>query len=607
VFIHAIFGKNSVQLDLQSESICAYVYTDMATIQKRTSRGHTYWAIVESRRVNGKPRPIVLEHLGTADNLLRRLRGGVPQKVKSYAHGLVAVLLNVAESLKLVQIINRHLPRKQFRDGFTVGGSLLLAAIGRICQPTSKRNWFEGWAKHTSLSYLLRRSLSDMDSQHFWDQMNAVPVTVIPQIEEEIVNLLYEGGYITVDTLLYDTTNFFTYIGSTNRRCTMAQRGKNKQRRIDLRQFGLLLLVSQQDQIPIFHKMYQGNLADATVFKDHFKDILNRFKKLSGSLEHITVVFDQGSNSKESLRNVDHEIHFVGALSAHQHKGLIEEANKSFNVDSIRGRNISCYRSRRRIWGIDLTALVYISEKLREGQIRGVEQNIGKLWPKFSDLRQAIRKPTQIGKKRTEEDVKKRINSLIGSHIPREILGWKLTPLDDDAFELEFWIDEEQFGKLKEKWFGRRILITNRHEWTTEQIMTAYWGQAHIEYAFKNMKNPFHLAWRPQYHWTDQKIEVHGFICLLAFLLVMIIYKQARDRCGFPHSPHTLLEKLSAIRIATFIESPEKKSRGLYKAVYKLEELDPEQRELAEAMGITQLPLKTNIPFSVYSQSNVFN
>ena len=31
----------------------------------------------------------------------------------------------------------------------------------------------------------------------------------------------------------------------------------------------------------------------------------------------------------------------------------------------------------------------------------------------------------------------------------------------------------------------------------------AYWGQAKVEYAVKNMKNPFHLALRPQYHWTS--------------------------------------------------------------------------------------------------------
>ncbi|MBW1733605.1 MAG: hypothetical protein JRJ71_04315 [Deltaproteobacteria bacterium] len=122
-----------------------------------------------------------------------------------------------------------------------------------------------------------------------------------------------------------------------------------------------------------------------------------------------------------------------------------------------------------------------------------------------------------------------------------------------------------------------------------------------MENAFKNMKNPFHLAIRPQYHWTDQKIEVHAFICLLAFLMVMVAYKRARERAGFTGSPHTLLEKLSAIRLATFIESPKTKSRGRYKANYLLEDMEPDILKLADGMGITDIKLKTNIPFRVYT------
>ena len=137
----------------------------MATLQKRKSRGHNYWSIVESRRVNGKPRPIILEYLGTAEQLLKRLTEGIPQKVRSYTHGAVAVMLNIAQEIQIVEIVNKHIDKKQLRDGFTIGGSLLLAAIGRVCHPTSKRNWYQGWAKTTSLSYLLRMSLSKLDSQ----------------------------------------------------------------------------------------------------------------------------------------------------------------------------------------------------------------------------------------------------------------------------------------------------------------------------------------------------------------------------------------------------------------------------------------------------------
>ncbi len=573
----------------------------MATLQKRKSRGHTYWSIVESRRINGKPRPIILEYLGTAEALLKRLTEGVPKKVRSYTHGDVAVMLDIAEEFKIVETINKHLKSKPFRDGFTVGGSLLLAAIGRICQPTSKMNWYEGWARHTSLSYLIRMSLNRLDSQHFWDQMEALPTSTIPLIEEDIVTTLLEKEEIALDALLCDTTNFFTYIDSANHRCTIAKRGKNKQKRMDLRQFGLLLLVSRQDQFPIFHKVYQGNLADKTVFKEEFKNILNRFKAICGSLEDITLVFDQGNNSKKMLKNVTDGIHFVGALSPYHHKALIEEANDSMTTVSINRRDVLCYNVRKQIWGLDLTAVVYISEKLLQGQIRGIEQNIKKLFKKLSELKEKIAIPIKRGKKRTQAGLEKKISSMIGSLSSKDIIRWDLNQLEKDSFDLKFWVDEEQFDFLKEQWLGRRIVITNRHQWTIEEIVSAYWGQANVENAFKKMKNPFHLAVRPQYHWTDQKIEVHAFICLLAFLMVMIAYKRAKEKVGFKGSTHTLLEKLSAIRLATFIESPAKKTKGQYKANYRLEEMDQDIFELAEAMNVTDLKLKSKIPFSVYN------
>ena len=573
----------------------------MATLQKRKSRGHTYWSIVESRRVNGKPRPVILEYLGTANTLLKRLREGIPQKVQSYSHGIVAIMLDIAEELRIVETINKYVSQKQLRDGFTVGGSLLLAAIGRVCQPTSKRNWYEGWAKHTSLSYLIRRSLNKLDSQHFWDQMGALPVTSIPLIEEEIIKTLVKRYEITFDTLLCDTSNFFTYISSTNNRCSLAKRGRNKQKRMDLRQLGLLLLVSRQDQIPIFHKLYQGNLADKTVFKEHFEEVLSRFRAICGSLENITMVFDQGNNSKDTLKEVSNNVYFVGALSPYHHKGLIEEANRSFINIEVNGHNIKCYRVRSRIWGLDLTALVYISEKLYSGQVRGILQNINKLFDKLHNMKEKINTPTKKGRKRDRKKLENKITSLIASHVPDNLIGWDLHHVTDDAFEFDYWVDEEQFEILKTKWLGRRILITNRHQWATEEIISAYWGQSNIECVFKTIKNPFHLALRPQYHWTDQKIEVHGFICLLALLLVMVAYKKAKEKAGFKGSPHSLLERLSAIRLATFIENPSQKTRGRYRAVHCLEDMDDELYALAEAMGLVEQKKRFGIPFSVYN------
>ena len=575
----------------------------MATFQKRRCRGKTYWSIVESRRVNGKPRPVILAYLGRAEDLLKRLTEGIPQKVKSYSHGAVAMLLHMAEELQVVETINRHLPDdcKQLRDGFTVGGSLLLAAIGRACKPTSKGNWYQGFARYTSLAYLLKMSLSKLNSQHFWDQMEAVPDSAIPLIEDDLVRIMVEKEKVALDTLLCDMSNFFTYIASTNERCSLAQRGKNKQRRMDLRQLGILLLITRQHHLPLLHKIYQGNHQDRTVFKKYLQDMINRFKAICGSLEDITLVFDQGNNSRETLKEVDSTIHFVGAISPYHHKDLVERANKSMSRVSIAGRDIDCYRTRTLIWHLDLTTVVYISDKLRQGQMRGIEQNIAKLFTKLDELRERIKIPTQRGRKRRREAIEKRIRSMVSSYGLDELIFWKLNQLAEDAFDLKFWIDEDQLNTLMDSWVGRRILITNRHDWSTQEIISAYWGQAQVEYAFKNLKNPFHLAMRPQYHWTDHKIRVHAFICFIAFLLSMVLYKHAREKADFKGSPHGLLEKISAIRLATFIESPPKKTKGRYKVTHRIEEMDEDIHTLAHGLGLIEKKLKTNIPFSVYN------
>src|SRR5262249_44467498 len=149
------------------------------------------------------------------------------------SHGAVAAMLACASQLNLCDIINEEIDasgkgvaKKPIRNGLTVGATLLLAAIGRVCMPTSKRGWGE-WAKTTSLSYLLRCSLTKIDSQHFWDMMDTVPVDAIEKIEENLLKKMLSVYGIETNSLFYDTTNFFTYIDTTNERCQIAQRGKS--------------------------------------------------------------------------------------------------------------------------------------------------------------------------------------------------------------------------------------------------------------------------------------------------------------------------------------------------------------------------------------------
>lgn len=382
------------------------MYTTMASLQQRISGGYKYWYIVESRRVNGEPRPIPLLYLGKADDILKRLQGGICKniKCKSFSHGAVAALLRVADDIRVIDIINKYVPKnkkngKQLRDGLTVGGSLTLRAIERVCHPCSNREFYT-WAKTTSLEYLLRVSCAKMDSQHFWDQMDELPVSAIPKIEEAIVKRVIEIEDISLDTLLLDATNFFTFINTTNDRCSLAQRGKNKKGRNNLRQVGILLVVSRKDIIPLFHETYEGNKADSKIFASTITKITDRLCKISSDLEGLTLVFDRGNNSKSNLSEDILKIHYVGALSPSQHKDLMKKAiDYIYKKERDRDDDVICFRVKQELWNEVRTLIVYRSKKLYEGQLTLQRDLITKLLDIRLMICHTTKKPFNVGGK----------------------------------------------------------------------------------------------------------------------------------------------------------------------------------------------------------------
>ena len=564
----------------------------MATIQSKTSRGHKYWYIVESKRINGKPRPIVLAYLGKAESLLRRLKGITSEiRLKSYSHGGVGALLNIASRLDVAAIINKYIdskrkyrPKKPMSNNLTAGITLTLAAIGRVCMPTSKRGWLS-WAKTTTLQYLLRCSLSKIDSQHFWDLMDALPVDKIPEVGADILANVFKIYNIESDSLFFDTTNFFTYIDSTNVRSTIARRGRNKQKRHDLRQTGLAMVVTKAYMIPLFHLSYDGNIADTVVFRKTVAKVKERLEKLGLALGKHTIVFDRGNNSKRNLATLEKlKLHYVGALTPYHHKKLIADATGNFKEVNIDGTVLKFYRDKQVIWGQKRTVVVFISSKLKAGRIRGIYQSLTKIEDNLKELKASLASPK--AKKRDRGKLEEKIVSIVKGQYIKNVINWELEEISDGKFILEFYINYKLLKKIEDS-LGFRIIMTNRHSWSTASIIGAYHGQSKIENAFKNLKNPYHLAITPQFHWTDHKIRVHMFICVLGYLLAATTWRRVRLSTQFNGTLDTLLDTLNNIRLATVLE--ESKTPGAVKAIYKLEEMSAMENTLMEALEIKDL------------------
>lgn len=566
----------------------------MASIQSRMCRGNKYWYIVESKRVNGKPRPIVIESLGTTTNLIARLQGKESQsRFKPYSHGAVAALLVLAKKLDVVSIINKHTlanrkywSKQPVRNDLTAGITLLLAAIGRICMPTSKRGWYD-WTKTTSCDHLLRISSAKLDSQHFWDLMDCIPVESIEKIELEILQNVFLHYPISGGTLLYDTTNFYTFINSTNTHCTIPKRGKNKQKRGDLRQVGLALAVTEEHYIPLLHHSYQGNINDSKVFGEIIASIKKRMELLKIDTSEHTIVFDRGCNSKKNLKQVaDLNLHYIGALTPSHHKDLLKSAENKFVSTKVGDDELEIYREKRDIWGEERTVLVFVSKRLKDGQFRGVHQSLEKKKKRLKEIQKGLL--SSRSRKRTKEQLESLIEKLLKGQFMERLISYQLEEREPGRWSMIYNICENQLDELNDR-LGFRIVMTDRHDWSSEKIIKAFYDQSIVEGAFKNLKNPYHLAETPGFHWTDQKIKIHYMICVIGYLLSALIWYDAK-KAGINTTLDTLLDSLNGIHLGRFVDMTGKQGRP--KITYRLEDLSDDQKILVDLFKLSEIHLK---------------
>ena len=574
----------------------------MASLQRVRVRGYSYWRIVESRRVNGKPRPIVVAYLGKADDLLARLKAVESLRLRSRSHGAVAAVYALARELDISGTIDRHLaasgrrdreqavhvsdPRRipKRHDGLTTGRSMELVSIGRTCHATSKRAFAE-WANTTTLGELARVDLNCLTSQHFWDQMDQMPVEVLAKVEREIVGRAIEKFNLPVDTVLYDATNFFTFIASTNTRCELPARGRSKQKRNDLRQLGVALLCTRRDGIPLMHKMYGGKVADARSFAEVLPLSRQRLVDMGRDLSSLTLVYDKGNVSEINQNSVDQsKLHYVASLTAVSQRTLIVEANAHLEpVKLDEDESVMAYRTRQTIWGVERTVVVVISETLRAGQIRGIMQHVASAQKWLRDLADILRRGKQKRSKATlQRDIETRmmgrqhLNAVIDFHL--DGAGRTLT--------LNWKFHQEKLDVLARDWLGRLVLVTDRDDWSTSEIIQAYRGQSQIEAVFAHMKDPMHVMLRPQHHWTDQKLHVHVFTCVISYLLARLLHLRAQQSTGYTRSMERLIETLTEVRRTSVARSTRK---GSVRVATQLEEIDPEVAGLIDVLKISSL------------------
>lgn len=541
----------------------------MGSIIKKKIKGINYYYYTESKRIDGKPKLVNQKYLGTAERLLGRLfsaESSLQDRVlysDESDFAAPALLFDIASRIGIVGIIDELIPKR--KQGASTGMYILTAVINRAVAP-SATSGLEKWYAGTCLPLLTGIKPSAFTPQNFWNN-TCISMKEISACEDTILRKVINSYDIDTSHLIYDATNFFTYI-DTNQKCETAKRGHSKEKRNDLRIIGLSLLVSPDCNIPLLHETYPGNTHDVVQFHRVMTQLKERYETITKKEADVTIVFDRGNNSEENipfLESGDFALHYIGGLRKNQASGLYEIPLSDYTqltAESLKKQ--TAYRTEVEVFGRRVTAVIVYNPELEKGQLQGIGSNREKTDAKLLALQQGLMRraigETVKGRKPSIESVKKNVDAILSVEYMSDIFSYEIF-VHDENICLNFVSSDDALDKIRKEHLGRNALFTDRSDMSNEEIVTAYRSAWHVEAAFKQMKDTNHLTVRPVLHWTDEKIRVHIFTCVLAYRLCCLLVKELSDS-GINITVNRMLDELSGIKkINTFfgnVSKPEK-------------------------------------------------
>ena len=562
----------------------------MTSVVGKKRGGATYYYLVESARVNGKPRIVSQEYLGTAEELAAAMRGGglgLPDRVQHKDFGAVAAAWGLLEDLGVAGIIDEVAGARRADAGASVGTYLVLAALNRLADPRSKRGFADWWAK-TAASRFTKIPASVLDHRRFWDAMHAVTAEQLAEISRRIALQMVTTFRLDCSSVALDMTNFATFIDTGNGKAPLAQRGKAKQKRADLRLVGLGLVVTRDGGIPLTWHPYPGDRPDVTQFPVMVDQLRGQYEAICAAAAApaagMTVVFDAGQNSEANFAHLAATgLQYIGSVPASDCPDLTAlPASARTIVDRERFGGLTACDTRRAVYGAGRRVIVTHSPELHEAQARGFDgTTVAKAGKKLDELAATLAR----GKTRRARDkVEAEIAAITAKPWVRRVITWQLSGERPKDLRLAWNIDQDARAALEEELFGKHVLITSHDDWPVAEVVAGYRSQSEAEFSFRQLKDPHAVSFSPMFHWTEHNIRVHVFTCVLA-LQIAHLMRLTAHRAGLDLSVRALLGELAGIGETVLLYQAE---RGRPRAHRMLTDTTPLQDKLSDIFGLTR-------------------
>ncbi|MBV8477493.1 MAG: hypothetical protein JOZ36_12570 [Acidobacteria bacterium] len=239
------------------------------------------------------------------------------------------------------------------------------------------------------------------------------------------------------------------------------------------------------------------------------------------------------------------------------------------------------------VHGREYLCLVKYSAAFAGEQLHSLTTSVSRVLQSLRHLAKELNKPRAHWK---QSQIVRKIQRWLSAPFLAELIRYQLEE-HASGWHLQFDFDSAAFSQLLKHRLGRTVLVTNHLDWSAEQVVASYAGQQSIERVFRGLKAGDWLGWEPMHHWTDRKIRIHAFYCMLGISLLHYLHKQAQAAWA-DLSLEQLLEELDDIKQFILLYPPQGE-KGPARTAYVLSQQTLPQQALVKTLGLERLHRST--------------
>ena len=497
----------------------------MVYLERKKISGKIYYYLVISTKIKGKTKRVWQKYLGPedkfkekAERLMIKFDDDYEFKTKSF--GMEYALFKIAQKLNFEQIIDDNVSKRD--QGLTVGQYMLIASLNRCINPTSKRS-LKSWLDGSILKGVIPSIDTYLNANAYLNHFQYLTLEIIDKIQMQINLTLINEFDVKMKHLFYDPTNFYTYINPKQANQTLARHGKSKEGRFVLNLIGLSVLCTQDGGLPILHQTYPGNEQDAAHFKKQHIRIINHIHKYGLTPSEITLVFDKGNISENSIQKLNNEkMKFVCSVRPSTLKDLNLLLTKDdFKLQTLpNDKKVGIKEYRREFHGFD-TRLFVIYDPPR--QKYNSANKLKKIQNRLIAIEEWFTGRLNYKKWTSMVEVEKKIRSLIGKTF-LDCINYQIEGIDGDL-NYNVWINEAELKIIMDR-MGKSFYMSNDNDTKAIDLIWLYRQQYTVERIFNYVKLGNIVPFRPMRHYIDSSIRGHMFNVVLGLLMMMMLHRE---------------------------------------------------------------------------------